>query len=118
MLLEYTYVAFFGFVAVALGFILVWVSRLLQPRKFKLGRDTTYECGEIPVGQSWSQFNIRFYIFALSFVIFDVETIFLIPWAVVFKQLGPLAFVEGAVFVAILILGLVYAWKKDALRWV
>jgi len=117
MLLEYSYVAFFGFVAVVLGVLIIWVSRLVQPRRFKAGRDTTYECGEVPVGQSWSQFNIRFYIFALSFVIFDVEAIFLIPWAVVFKKLGPFAFVEGAVFVAILVLGLVYAWKKDALRW-
>lgn len=77
----------------------------------------TYECGEVPVGQSWVQFNLRFYVYALLFLVFDVEVAFIIPWAVVFKELGLFAFVEMMIFIGILILGLAYAWRKGALEW-
>jgi NADH-quinone oxidoreductase subunit A len=77
-----------------------------------------YECGEIPEGSAWVRFNIRFYVLALIFIIFDVEIVFLFPWAVVFKRLGSFAFIEGLVFIAILIVGLAYVWKKDDLSWV
>ncbi len=80
-------------------------------------KDTTYECGEEAVGQSWVQFNIRYYVFALIFVVFDVEIIFLYPWAVVFKSLGLFAFIEMIIFIGILVLGLAYAWRKGALIW-
>ncbi|PYQ17146.1 MAG: hypothetical protein DMF79_17835 [Acidobacteria bacterium] len=79
---------------------------------------TTYECGENPQGSAWIQFNIRFYVFALIFIVFDVEAVFLLPWAVVFKQLGFLAFAEGLVFVGILVVALVYVWRKGDLEWV
>jgi len=79
---------------------------------------TTYECGEEPVGSAWIQFNIRFYVIALIFIIFDVEVVFLLPWAVVFRKLGMFAFVEGLIFLAILAVGLAYVWRKGDLAWV
>jgi NAD(P)H-quinone oxidoreductase subunit 3 len=78
---------------------------------------TTYESGMEPIGGAWIQFNIRYYMFALVFVVFDVETVFLYPWAVAFSQLGLLAFIEALVFIAILVIALVYAWRKGALEW-
>ncbi len=78
----------------------------------------SYECGEPTIGPSWIQYNVRYYVFALLFVIFDVEVVFLIPWAVVYKELGLFALVEMLIFIAILIFGLVYAWKKGVLKWV
>ncbi len=93
------------------------VSYLLSPRKQGSLRQTTYESGIDPLGQAWIQFNIRYYMFALVFVIFDVETVFLYPWAVAFHRLGLLAFVEALIFIAILVIGLVYAWRKGALEW-
>jgi len=78
----------------------------------------SYECGENPQGSAWIQFNIRFYVVALIFIIFDVEIVFLLPWAVVFSRLGQFAFVEGLVFIAILVVGLAYVWRKGDLEWV
>ena len=95
----------------------VAVGWLIQPRDPSGRKLTTYECGEIPVGPSWSQFNIRFYVYALCFVIFDIETIFLVPRAVVFKDVGLVAYVEMVVFVGVLLIGLAYAWRKGALKW-
>lgn len=92
-------------------------SRLLRPQRQGVERRTTYESGMEPIGGAWIQFNIRYYMFALVFVIFDVETVFLYPWAVAFNQLGLLAFVEALVFIAILVIALVYAWRKGALEW-
>lgn len=76
-----------------------------------------YECGEEPVGSSFVQFNLRFYVYALIFVIFDVEVVFLFPWAVVFKKLGLFAFVEMVIFIGILLVGYAYAWRRGALEW-
>jgi NADH:ubiquinone oxidoreductase subunit 3 (subunit A) len=108
------------FLAVIVGFLAVnlvlwWVIR---PYRFSEEKLTTYECGENPQGSAWIQFNIRFYVFALIFIVFDVEAVFLLPWAVVFKQLGFLAFAEGLVFVGILVVALVYVWRKGDLEWV
>ena len=90
----------------------------LRPNRKSAEKLTTYECGEDPVGNAWIQFNIRFYVFALIFVVFDVEAVFLLPWATVFRELGPLAYVEGLVFIAILAVALAYVWKKGDLAWV
>jgi NADH:ubiquinone oxidoreductase subunit 3 (subunit A) len=90
----------------------------LRPNRKSEEKLTTYECGENPVGSAWIQFNIRFYVFALIFVVFDVEAVFLLPWAAVFKSLGPLAYVEGLVFIAILVVALAYVWRKGDLAWV
>ena len=92
-------------------------SRLVRPSRRGAERRTTYESGMEPIGGAWIQFNIRYYMFALVFVIFDVETVFLYPWAVAFNQLGLLAFVEALIFIAILVVGLAYAWRKGALEW-
>jgi NAD(P)H-quinone oxidoreductase subunit 3 len=100
-----------------LGFTLVfwWVIR---PARFSEEKLTTYECGENPSGPAWIQFNIRFYVFALIFIIFDVEAVFLLPWAVVFRELGLLAYLEGLVFIGVLVVALAYVWRKGDLEWV
>jgi NADH-quinone oxidoreductase subunit A len=108
------------FLAVVVGFLAVnlvlwWIIR---PSRFSEEKLTTYECGENPVGSAWVQFNIRFYVFALIFLVFDVEAVFLLPWAVVFRKLGLLAFVEGLVFLLILAVALAYVWRKGDLEWV
>ena len=96
--------------------LVLW--KALRPSRPSEEKLTTYECGEDPTGNAWIQFNIRFYVFALIFVIFDVEAVFLLPWAVVFRELGPLAYVEGLVFIAILVVALAYVWRKGDLAWV
>jgi NADH:ubiquinone oxidoreductase subunit 3 (subunit A) len=106
-------VAIAGLLLFALG---LWWA--LRPARFSEEKLTTYECGEEPVGSAWVQFNIRFYVFALIFVVFDVEAVFLLPWATVFRELGPLAYLEGLVFIAILVVALAYVWRKGDLAWV
>jgi NADH-quinone oxidoreductase subunit A len=109
------------FMAVSVAFILVTLlfARLVRPAgKPSAEKYMTYECGEEPQGSAWIQFNIRFYVVALIFIIFDVEIIFLLPWAVVFNRLGAFAFVEGLVFIAILAVGLAYVWQRGDLAWV
>lgn len=98
--------------ALALG-----ASKVLRPKSRSPVRRTTYESGNEPIGGAWIQFNIRYYMFALVFVVFDVETVFLYPWAVAFHKLGLLAFIEALIFIAILVIALVYAWRKGALEW-
>ncbi len=78
---------------------------------------TTYECGPEAIGSPWVAFNVRFYLFALLFVLFDVETLFIYPWAVAYKSLGMIGFVEMIVFMGILFVGLIYAWGKGGLEW-
>ncbi|GAB4371317.1 MAG: NADH-quinone oxidoreductase subunit A [Deltaproteobacteria bacterium] len=104
-----------GAVTVAL---MLGISRLLQPRNPTPVKLSTYECGEVPYGSSWVQFNIRFYVVALIFIIFDVEVALLYPWAVIFQRLGLLAFIEAFVFIVILLAGLAYLWKEGDLDWV
>ena len=115
-----SHAAILAFLVVAVGFLavnlLLW--KVLRPSRFSEEKLTTYECGENPVGSAWIQFNIRFYVFALIFIIFDVEAVFLLPWAVVFREMGMLAFVEGLVFIAILVVALAYVWRKGDLEWV
>ncbi|PCJ13737.1 MAG: NADH-quinone oxidoreductase subunit A [Candidatus Neomarinimicrobiota bacterium] len=111
-----------AFVFVLLGIVLVAVplllQRILSPQNRSREKLTTYECGEDAEGSAWIQFNIRFYVIALIFIIFDVEVIFLFPWAVVYKELGLFAFVEMMIFLAILSVGLIYIWRKGDLEWV
>ena len=109
-------------VAVVLGIVMVAIPLLLQkliaPSKKTKDKLQTYECGEEAEGSAWGQFNIRFYVIALIFLIFDVEIVFLFPWAVVFKELGLLALIEMGIFLIILIAGLAYVWVKADLDWV
>ena len=99
-------------VAVAFG-----ANRVLRPNRPTAGKLTTYESGMDPVGTAWSQTQIRYYVFAFLFVIFDVESVFLFPWAVVFERLGYTAVVEMAIFIGILAVGLLYAWRQGVLAW-
>ena len=101
-----------GLVAVAFS-----AARLVAPRRQIFEKLTTYECGIDPVGEGWSQTQIRYYIYAFLFVIFDVESVFLFPWATIFDRLGYQALVEMAIFVFILALGLLYAYRKRVLQW-
>ncbi|MEB3224360.1 MAG: photosynthetic/respiratory NAD(P)H-quinone oxidoreductase subunit C [Synechococcus sp.] len=113
------YEYFLGFLIVSslVPILALTASKLLRPKGGGPERKTTYESGMEPIGGAWIQFNIRYYMFALVFVVFDVETVFLYPWAVAFHQLGLLAFVEALIFIAILVIALVYAWRKGALEW-
>jgi NADH-quinone oxidoreductase subunit A len=114
----------YGPVAVLVTFAVVlaiaWVVRPHDPYAEK---QSTYECGMTPVGEAWGQFYVRYYLIALVFVVFDVEAIFLFPWATVFRHLsaptalGAAPLVEMAVFILILLLGLAYAWRKGDLEW-
>jgi NADH-quinone oxidoreductase subunit A len=94
------------------------ISRLIQPRNATVQKGISYESGVDPVGGGWSQSQVRYYIFALLFVMFDVEAVFIFPWAVLLNALGVFGLVEMIVFIVILTLGLVYAWRKGVLRWV
>ena len=105
------------FIAVLVPILAFNISSFIAPKSQSAEKRTTYESGIEPVGESWIQFQIRYYMFALVFVVFDVETVFLYPWAVSFPELGVLAFVEAFVFIVVLVIGLVYAWRKGALEW-
>lgn len=113
------YEYFLGFLIICslVPVLALGASALLRPKSGRMIRLTTYESGMEPIGGAWIQFNVRYYMFALVFVIFDVETVFLYPWAVAFHQLGLLAFIEALIFIAILVVALVYAWRKRALEW-
>jgi NADH-quinone oxidoreductase subunit A len=116
------------FVFVVVGFIFagiaLGVAKLIRPHNPYPAKLTTYECGEEPRGSSWVRFNVRFYLIALFFIVFDVEVVFLYPWAVVFKQLyphpqlGALVFWEMIIFLTILSIALAYVWVKGDLNWV
>lgn len=114
---DYSYVLLFliaAIVFVLAAFITSWCLRPHKPSPAKL---STYECGEPASGTSFIQYNVRYYLVALVFVIFDVEVIFLIPWAVAFRNYGMAGFIEAAIFILILLAGLAYAWKKKVLEW-
>jgi len=118
MLFEYATVLVFILLGAITVALMLGLSRLLAPRNPTPVKLSTYECGEVPYGSSWVQFNIRFYVVALIFIIFDVEVALLYPWAVIFQRLGLLAFVEAFVFIVILLVGLAYLWKEGDLEWV
>jgi len=119
MLASFTGVLVFLVVGIIALAAVLGIARLLRPKgTYSTDKYATYECGEEPQGSAWIQFNVRFYVFALIFIIFDVETIFLFPWAVVFKKLGMFGFLEGLLFIVILIVGLAYVWRKGDLEWV
>ncbi|MEN6429658.1 MAG: NADH-quinone oxidoreductase subunit A [Coriobacteriales bacterium] len=95
----------------------ILVSHLLAPSNPTQKKLTTYECGSEPIGPPWVQFRIGYYVYALLFVVFDIETVFLYPWAVAFNRMGAFILIEMLVFITILALGLAYAWKEGALSW-
>jgi len=118
LLVDFATVLVFVTLGAATVAIMLGLSRLLAPRRPTPVKLSPYECGEVPYGGSWIQFNIRFYVVALIFIIFDVEVALLYPWAVVFQRLGLAAFVEAFVFIVILLAGLAYLWKEGDLEWV
>jgi NADH-quinone oxidoreductase subunit A len=114
----YGYIALFlVVVALVFGPVAIMVGLLFRPRRSNAVTESTYECGIKTTGPSWVQFRVGYYLYALVFVVFDVEAVFLYPWAVAFKQLGLYAFIEAIVFVGILVFGLIYAFQKKALEW-
>lgn len=121
MLEQYGGIGLLTLVALIIPFMAFFVSSLLQtlfkskkPTPQKL---TTYECGIEPIGRARVQFKNSYFLYALIFVVFDIETVFLYPWAVQFQKLGTFAVVEMFIFITILVVGLWYAWKKGALAW-
>lgn len=113
----------FAFIGVlllgAVGFALapLLVVWLVAPRKRSRSKYETYECGVLTLGETWVRFRIQYYIYAIMFVVFDIETVFLYPWAVAYGGLGTFALIEMIVFLIILFVGLAYAWAKGVLKW-
>jgi len=106
---------------IALGWTLpaipIVFGKILSPKRPNEVKHSTYECGVETVGTTWIQFRAQYYVFALVFVVFDVELIFLLPWALAYNQLGLFALFEMAVFIVLLVVALVYTWRKGALEW-
>ncbi len=118
------YIPVLIFIIIGIGFAVfsLFLSWLIRPHNPTSEKLSTYECGELPEGDAWRQFRAGFYVFTLAFVIFDVEALFIVPWALVLKPmkqigLGVLAAIDGIIFLVILSIGLFYAWKKGALQW-
>ena len=107
-----------GLSLVFVGLVLGAIGKLLRPDRPQPQKYLTYESGVDPVGSGWSQSQIRYYVYALLFVMFDVEAVFIFPWAVGLETFGMFGLVEMAAFIIILALGLAYAWRKKVLRWV
>jgi NADH:ubiquinone oxidoreductase subunit 3 (subunit A) len=117
MLSDWLYIGIFVAIAMLVPAIAILMAAALSPRKPNVIKQATYECGLETVGDSWVQFKPQYYIFALVFLIFDVETIFLFPWAVAYNQLTLFGVLEAILFIAILAAALMYAWRKGALEW-
>ena len=115
---DYLTVVWFAAIALVLASVLLGISALVRPNKPSAQKSIAYESGVDPVGDGWSQSQVRYYIFALLFVVFDVEAVFIFPWATQLERYGAFGLVEMGIFVAVLLLGLVYAWRKGVLRWV
>jgi NADH:ubiquinone oxidoreductase subunit 3 (subunit A) len=115
---DWVFIGVFLVLAPVFPALALLIPRLLAPKKPDPLKMQTYECGIETVGASWVQLRIHYYIFALVFLIFDVETVFLYPWAAAFGQLPLFAVLEGLLFIAILVAGLVYAWRKGVLEWI
>lgn len=117
MLTEFGKVLIFFLLGIVFVIAGLLTSRLLRPSRPYSGKLSTYECGEEPLGDAWVRFNVRFYVVALIYLIFAVEVVFLFPWALVYRDMGMIAFLEMAVFLAVLLVGFVYVWAKGDLDW-
>lgn len=113
----YAVIGAFLIVGLTLPAVTLLGAFVLSPKKPNPIKSDIYECGLETVGETWVQFKVQYYIYALVFVIFDIETVFLYPWAVAYNQLGLFALVEMLIFLGILLAGLLYAWRKGALNW-
>jgi NADH-quinone oxidoreductase subunit A len=114
---SYLTVGAFAALGAVLVLVMLGVASVIRPTNPTKAKMTTYECGVDPVGTGWSQTYVRYYVFGLLFVIFDVEAVFIFPWAIKLEDLGMFGLVEMVFFIAILLLGLVYAIRKGVLRW-
>ncbi len=115
---DYLTVGIFASLAFVLVGLLLFISWLVRPDRRQAQKYIAYESGVDPVGDMWSQSQVRYYIFALLFVMFDVEAVFIFPWATQLEVFGFFGLIEMTIFIVILLLGLVYAWRKGVLRWV
>lgn len=111
------YLSFIMLAAVLFVLLQYGLSKLVAPNFPGGAKAFPYECGEVPIGSAWTRFNVGYYVFALLFLLFEVEVVFLFPWAAVLKEVGLPALIEGAVFLAILIFGFAFAWRKGYLVW-
>jgi len=116
-LINWLYVWLFIAAGGALVVVILLFSKLINPSHLTAEKLAPYECGIPPVGNPWAPFAVRYYVFGLLFLVFDVEAVFLFPWALVFRTLGTAGFVEMLLFIAVLGFGLLYAWRKGALEW-
>ena len=115
---DYLTFVWFASIALVLAGLLLGISALVRPNKPSTQKQIAYVSGVNPVGDGWSQRQVRYYIFALLFVVFDVEAVFIFPWATQLERYAGFGLVEMGIFVFVLLLGLVYAWRKGVLRWV
>ncbi len=113
------YIPIIIFFVIAGGFALttIFLSAIIGKRKTTPQKMIPYECGMDPVGQARKPFSVKFYIIAMLFIIFDIEVVFLYPWAVIFRELKLFGLIEMAIFIGILLVGFIYVWKKGALEW-
>ena len=101
----------------AVGGAFLWMARFVGPHNPGVSKNSTYECGVPPIGSARERFPVRFYLIATLFILFDIEALFMYPWAILARSLGLAGFVEMVIFILILIVGLVYVWRKGALEW-
>lgn len=117
MLTEFGKIFIFFLLAIIFVVVTLFVAKLIRPNRPTKEKSYTYECGEDPVGTSWVKFNIRFYVVALIFLIFDVEVVLLFPWALNYQGFGIFGFLVGAIFLVLLFVGMAYEWRKGDLEW-
>jgi len=114
---SYVIVTVFLILGILFPVVVLWLGKQLRPNKPTEAKVTNYESGNEAVGGTQIRFNVRYYLYALMFVVFDVATVFLYPWAVAYNQMALFALVEMVVFIGLLMVGLIYAWKKKVLQW-
>lgn len=117
MLTEFGKIFVFFLVAIIFVIVALVFAKIIRPARPTHEKRLTYECGESPEGSPWIRFNIRFYVVALIFLIFDVEVVLLVPWAMVYQQYGIAGYLVGGIFLVLLALGMAYEWKKGDLEW-
>lgn len=117
MLLEYIAIGVMIAVATLIAFIAIGLGELFGPKKDSAAKSMPYESGMPPIGEGTRRMPVRFYLIAVLFILFDIEVIFFLPWAIAFRQLGLFGLIEMMIFIVVLLIGYIYAWKKGALEW-
>ena len=117
MLFEYLAIALLIALSTVVGLIAIGLGELIGPKRKSKVKNEPYESGMTPIGAGTRRMPVRFYLVAVLFILFDIEVVFFLPWAIVFRQLGMFGLIEMAIFIIILLVGYVYAWKKGALEW-